>query len=272
MSYRMDLTTAPAANGACPHGDPTCLDGFPCLACCDDLMGPATRTRIATSEVVGAHRHGAGCGGSTAARTDGATDKQLALIARLDPTADTSGLTKKAASALIDGLMAKAKAAPVEGYRWTKLGDEWLAIGEAVADGSTITITKAGERNGAALLRVRKAEAKATASGPASEVPSGHYAIESNGQNDLLFVRVDNITEGKWAGRTFVKMIVGGHPDAPIRGAAALSVLKRITEAGVEDARTLYGQQIGRCWMCNRTLTDEASRQAGIGPDCATRA
>lgn len=103
------------------------------------------------------------------------------------------------------------------------------------------------------------------------DVPAGHYAIASRGTNDLMFVRVDRPTEGKWAGRTFVKMIVGGHPDAPVARNRVADVLARIVEAGTDDAARLYGQEIGRCCRCNRTLTDEASRAAGIGPDCATK-
>jgi hypothetical protein len=103
------------------------------------------------------------------------------------------------------------------------------------------------------------------------DVPAGHYAITSGGRNDLLFVRVDRPTSGKWAGRTFVKMMVGGHPDTAIARDRVPDVLGRIVAAGVREAATLYGQQIGRCCACNRMLTDQASREAGIGPDCASR-
>jgi uncharacterized protein DUF6011 len=32
-----------------------------------------------------------------------------------------------------------------------------------------------------------------------------------------------------------------------------------------------YGQELGECGHCGRTLTDEASRAAGIGPVCASK-
>lgn len=35
-----------------------------------------------------------------------------------------------------------------------------------------------------------------------------------------------------------------------------------------EGAMVLYGQLIGACAYCGRSLTDDESRQAGIGPDC----
>lgn len=103
------------------------------------------------------------------------------------------------------------------------------------------------------------------------DVPAGHYAIASTGNNDLAFYRVDRPTEGRWAGRTFVKLIIGGRPDTPVGRAAVPGILARIAAAGIAEAATLYGREIGRCYVCNRTLTDETSRAYGIGPDCASR-
>lgn len=101
-----------------------------------------------------------------------------------------------------------------------------------------------------------------------ADVPEGHYAIASSGSNDLAFYRVDRPTEGKWAGRCFVKLVVGGHPDSRVRRDAVQGVLARIVEAGVVESGRLYGREIGRCCRCNRTLTDEVSRAEGIGPEC----
>jgi uncharacterized protein DUF6011 len=104
---------------------------------------------------------------------------------------------------------------------------------------------------------------------PQADVPAGHYAIDSTGTNDLAFYRVDRPTEGAWAGRVFVKLIVGGHPDRNMPRSHVAGILARIAEDGPDAAGQRYGQEIGRCCRCNRTLTDEASRSAGIGPECA---
>jgi Family of unknown function (DUF6011) len=102
------------------------------------------------------------------------------------------------------------------------------------------------------------------------DVPAGHYAIPSlTGNNDLDFFRVDRPEEGTWAGRTFVHRVIGGKPDSRVRGTTARQALEAIIAAGPDKARQLYGQEIGRCWRCNRHLTDETSRYWGIGPDCA---
>lgn len=106
--------------------------------------------------------------------------------------------------------------------------------------------------------------------GPAHQAPqvdAGHYAIPSTGENDLVFYRVDRPTKGTYAGRTFVKMIVGGHPDRNVRRSAVAGILERI--AADPDAAARYGRELGRCCRCNRHLTDETSRSAGIGPECA---
>lgn len=118
---------------------------------------------------------------------------------------------------------------------------------------------------------VRRAARQATApTEPLPEVREGHYAVASvTGNNDLDFFRVDRPTEGRWAGRTFVKRVIGGHPEYAVRGEDARRVLERI--AADPEAGQRYGQEIGRCCACNRRLTDEASRAAGIGPDCASR-
>lgn len=107
-------------------------------------------------------------------------------------------------------------------------------------------------------------------SGSYPKVPGGYYAIDSaTGNNDLDFFCVQIGKVGtKWEGFPFVKRVVGGHPEFSVQGQAARKVLERILDAGVDGAAALYGQEIGRCGICNRTLTDEASRAAGIGPVC----
>lgn len=101
-------------------------------------------------------------------------------------------------------------------------------------------------------------------------VAPGYYAIASaTGNNDLDFFVVQ-AGKGKWEGRSFVKRVVGGHPEFSIQGPHARIVLERIQDApgGPEAAAAKYGQEIGQCGMCNRTLTDEESRALGIGPVC----
>jgi hypothetical protein len=104
--------------------------------------------------------------------------------------------------------------------------------------------------------------------GECPDVAEGYYAVASaTGSNDLDFYRVDRPTEGRWAGRVFVKRVIGGHADTPVRGKEAHEALVRIA-VDADAAARLYGQEIGRCGRCNRHLTDDESRAYGIGPKC----
>lgn len=62
-------------------------------------------------------------------------------------------------------------------------------------------------------------------------------------------------------------------PPTPKQVEYLRSLLVRMAELcdvddGIDAARERYGREIGRCGICNRTLTDEESRRIGIGPVC----
>jgi Family of unknown function (DUF6011) len=92
----------------------------------------------------------------------------------------------------------------------------------------------------------------------------------------LTFLRITTVKSG-W---TFVDQVIGGQdgaaprgritPDGSYRGTFAALYAKVMADP--EAAMLRYGREIGRCGHCNRTLTDESSRQAGIGPVCAAKA
>jgi len=106
-----------------------------------------------------------------------------------------------------------------------------------------------------------------TADTEADSVPAGRFAVTIDGT--LGFYKVDAPTEGKWAGWVFVKQ-QAGDDYYPVKGARRSQVIKAI-EADPKAAMLLYGRELGSCGHCGRTLTDEASREAGIGPVCATK-
>jgi hypothetical protein len=55
----------------------------------------------------------------------------------------------------------------------------------------------------------------------------------------------------------------------PIKNVARKNaILNAIIAAGPEASMRLYGQSLGSCGRCHRTLTDETSRANGIGPEC----
>lgn len=288
----------PATCGTCGETFPSVADEF--FHDCERLASvrgfiPGDASQIRPSDDVDYRPWGDGEPGSGTGRgrhRAPLSDAQGGLIERLlheidplitaadvmDVCADLTGGRGGTASALIDDLFAlkahlagpaPAPAPLPAGCRPNRYAGNCRHCGQHIAEQAGLLCKDATgrwtvEHNGTCPT--------APAINPvAATVPEGHYALPSTGENDLVFYRVDRPTEGAFAGRVFVKMIVGGKPDRNVRRDAIAGILARIEAAGPDAAGELYGQEIGRCWKCNRHLTDEASRAAGIGPDCATR-
>lgn len=100
-------------------------------------------------------------------------------------------------------------------------------------------------------------------------VANGYYALEAE-HGATAFYRVDSPTEGKWAGFTFVKIVAGPDEHNIKNPGIRKSIITRIA-ANPLAASTLYGQKIGRCGVCHTRLTNEESRERGIGPVCASK-
>lgn len=213
-------------------------------------------------------------------RTD---ERHAAECETIEMLISTGQMNKKAASASIELLLSipkKGAAAPApaepgarpEGARDNRYDATCSLCGQR-CDSGTGWIVK-GDRGWItthnSCPEAPAPEAPAAELPDASEVPAGFYAIASTGDNDLAFYRIDRPTEGAYAGRVFVKMMIGGHPDSNVRYAAVPGILARIAEAGADAAGQLYAAEFTRCYRCNRTLTDEESRAAGLGPICRT--
>jgi hypothetical protein len=93
-----------------------------------------------------------------------------------------------------------------------------------------------------------------------------YYAVEL-ADGKLHFFRIDKPQEGRWAGRTFLKEQASDE-FWPVKGLARTEEVLQAITADYRAAMTRYGQEIGRCGHCHRTLTDEESRARGIGPVC----
>jgi hypothetical protein len=99
----------------------------------------------------------------------------------------------------------------------------------------------------------------------APEVEPGRYALR--GEDGV--VRFYRVKESK-QGRTYVMIQASDelHLVHWYRGG------RDVVEAIAKDpaaAHELYGQELGHCWKCGRTLTDQTSRDLGIGPDCRSK-
>jgi Family of unknown function (DUF6011) len=174
-----------------------------------------------------------------------ATPKQAAFIAVLleQRTGYSDGFRERVTTSILEGRLAKSDASNI--ITWLLNRPKRVGVPH-LSDAATKIVTDA------------------------VEIPNGHYAIKNEtGTNDLDFYKVETPTEGRYRGMTFVKRVIGGHPEFPVRNSVERrAILQRIKDAGVEAAAVLYGREIGRCYRCNRTLTDELSRELGIGPVC----
>lgn len=300
--------TVPAyldANGN-PHLDANCAEalapltditglnyGWPCN-CCDDFLrslygtGASIRARAAgVSDTQRPLGNGNGSGNGPAL----ATERQVAFYSRLVRErfvgdacdaliAAATTITAKAMSKAIDSLLQVPALPAADGtVRFTKVNGDWALKGANLVPGTTVTVTKAnGDTTTAVvgaiisdgLAKVGKA-APVQAATDLPAVPKGHYAYPLPGHPEdaprLTFVRVDVLDDG----RTFVKRVIGGRPDANIARNLVKPTLEAIVRFGIAEAAALYGTELGQCSRCNRHLTDELSRALGIGPECRSK-
>jgi hypothetical protein len=140
----------------------------------------------------------------------------------------------------------------------------------------------AGMEAGASLREVKPVVIAGYDSRPADlrrpgavDLEPGGYAVTSRtGNNDLDFYWLDSPEDGKWKGWTFPERVIGGRSNQRITREeqnGVLLLLVKLSKAHRQEAQERFGREIGRCYICGRHLTDEASRAAGIGPVCAAR-
>lgn len=100
---------------------------------------------------------------------------------------------------------------------------------------------------------------------PRAEVADGRYAVEEDGI--LKFFKVKN---GRKAGFVFLDIQASDDWHA-IRNVTRIHAVLALIAVDAKAAMIRYGIELGECGRCGKTLTDEASRAAGIGPVCAGR-
>lgn len=97
------------------------------------------------------------------------------------------------------------------------------------------------------------------------DVAEGRYAIEHEGV--LKFFRVEKPVTGKYAGWTFLDVQASDELHPIKKFETKFQILDVISKAP-HEAQLRYAAELGRCYVCGRTLTDEQSRALGIGPVC----
>lgn len=100
-----------------------------------------------------------------------------------------------------------------------------------------------------------------------SKLPAGNYAMKWLATGEIHFFRVSyGNPRGRWAGYTFVVELKSDY-EVKIRDTAKRNEILNAICNDPLGYMALYGQQIGRCGICGKTLTSEW-RLKGIGRDC----
>lgn len=102
-------------------------------------------------------------------------------------------------------------------------------------------------------------------------VEEGRYAVDDPKLNKLRFFRYAK-RRTPYLGQTMKLIELFGAPgnfrEQFISPSATNAILNLIVAAGAQEARARFGQEVGSCGCCGSPLTDERSRQLGIGPIC----
>lgn len=98
-------------------------------------------------------------------------------------------------------------------------------------------------------------------------VPEGRYAVDTD-EGHLAFYQIKVDKQG------VVSVLLQTSDELralPFK--TAMGVMTKIEVAGIEVAMTRYGKELRVCGAphCGRTLTNEESRERGIGPTCAEK-
>lgn len=141
---------------------------------------------------------------------------------------------------------------------------EWLLAYED--NKARLTKTKAST---IISLLLQQEKVKAAPAQGLPDLPAGRYAV-NNADGELRFYRLDKPTDGKWAGSIFLS-VMASDEKYPIRDFnSKKSIMEKIAE-NPQEAMNRYGEEIGACGVCGRTLTNQDSRARGIGPICAAK-
>lgn len=106
---------------------------------------------------------------------------------------------------------------------------------------------------------------------------SVYFALPSHtGNNDLDFYSL--VPSHRKTGTVMVlRRILGGHAfdSCPVvhmtEAKRVIETLRQMSTEQSDDAMKAFADNLGRCCRCGRTLTDDESRERGMGADCAKR-
>ena len=162
-------------------------------------------------------------------------------------------------------------------YRWTKHEGEWALVGPPADFGTEVTVRKANGEEQTQVVgieldclsdfsRVYRVGVKKQTAAAGVEISDGFW-FEQSGESVVIYK-----VQRSQAGNLYAKRLVGepgGSLSWEYVGAAPVRS-GRLQQLDLETAKR-FGQLYGACCVCGRTLTNEGSIEAGIGPVCASK-
>lgn len=104
------------------------------------------------------------------------------------------------------------------------------------------------------------------------EVLAGSYGVDTSDDdrftNNFSFFKVWIGDRGGWSVQLYVS---DDTHRVKLAFPTQLDALRKIIDAGLEQASRAFGLEFGRCGVCGRGLTNDESRELGIGPVCRAR-
>lgn len=91
-------------------------------------------------------------------------------------------------------------------------------------------------------------------------IPTGRYAVEHEGTLKFYNLKRNGL------------FVMASDEEHQIKKNETIQAIADLIKIDPLAAMRRYGHEIGKCGRCGRTLTDEISRQNGIGPICESKA
>jgi Family of unknown function (DUF6011) len=119
-----------------------------------------------------------------------------------------------------------------------------------------------------AIDKLKTFPRKPKAAGGYPEFIDGYYALrEEDGAVHFYRLSHDEREESRYFGWPVVQAQASDDLHLVKNRDRKITIISAVN-ADPQAARLLYADELGNCYVCGRTLTDETSRALGIGPIC----
>lgn len=181
---------------------------------------------------------------------------------------------EEAASAALDALLGEPKVANPPSDKQVKYALDLLTMHEWPDTLTKEDLLGMERRQVSRLISDIQTKPRKEIGADGPKIPNGRYALRRESDGEWVFWEVYTAEQGQWAGRTFVKHLIGAPGDyrkERVSRDVMKSVLKRIEDITPRQASIDYGLKSEVCGVCSSPLSNPESLAAGIGPVCRSK-